>query len=240
MKPSRIMQMCASAGGGGGGSTDPNFSSVKLLMGFEGTDASTTLTDESSSAHAMTANGNAQIDTAQFKFGSSSLLLDGTGDYAKTPDHADFTLGSGDYTVELWVRWNSVGDSFLCGNWGGSRGSTAFIFYMESGKLWFDTPGLTNGQVLTSVLTTNANQWYHIVGERSGSIIRIYRDGAQLVKQTSVSGTAIDSSSQFTVGGGGNGSDLNGWIDEFRYTKGVARYDSDSGYTVPSAAFPRS
>jgi hypothetical protein len=34
--------------------------------------------------------------------------------------------------------------------------------------------------------------------------------------------------------------DLNGWLDEIRITKGVARYASDSGYTVPTAAFPRS
>ena len=33
---------------------------------------------------------------------------------------------------------------------------------------------------------------------------------------------------------------LTGWIDELRITKGVARYDSDSGFTVPTAAFPRS
>jgi hypothetical protein len=31
-----------------------------------------------------------------------------------------------------------------------------------------------------------------------------------------------------------------GWIDELRITKGVARYASDGGFTVPTAAFPRS
>ncbi len=33
---------------------------------------------------------------------------------------------------------------------------------------------------------------------------------------------------------------LIGWLDELRITKGVARYASDGGFTVPTAAFPRS
>ena len=43
-----------------------------------------------------------------------------------------------------------------------------------------------------------------------------------------------------TIGGRATTQYLNGWIDEVRITKGVARYASDSGYTVPTAAFPRS
>ena len=34
------------------------------------------------SGKTITANGDAQISTAQKKFGTGSLLLDGTGDYA--------------------------------------------------------------------------------------------------------------------------------------------------------------
>lgn len=35
------------------------------------------------------------------------------------------------------------------------------------------------------------------------------------------------------------GVDMNGWLDEVRITKGVARYSLDSGFAVPTAAYPR-
>jgi hypothetical protein len=34
--------------------------------------------------------------------------------------------------------------------------------------------------------------------------------------------------------------DMNGWLDEVRITKGVARYATDTSFSVPTAAFPRS
>ena len=65
-------------GCGGGGGTDPNFSSVTSLLHFDGVDASTTFTDVKGKT--WTASGSAQLDTAQAKWGPSSLLL-GSGAY---------------------------------------------------------------------------------------------------------------------------------------------------------------
>ncbi|MDI6787615.1 MAG: hypothetical protein QME51_04520, partial [Planctomycetota bacterium] len=77
---------------------------TKALLHFDGTDASTTFIDESGKI--WTRYGNAQIDTAQSKFGGASGLFDGAGDYITTPDHNDFNLGSGNFTVDLRVRFN--------------------------------------------------------------------------------------------------------------------------------------
>lgn len=87
---------------------DPSFSSVVLLCGFNGVDGATSTTDEAK-AKAITFVGNAQLDTAQKKFGTASLLLDGTGDYLTLADSLDWRLGStssAPWTVEAWVRWN--------------------------------------------------------------------------------------------------------------------------------------
>ena len=46
-------------------------------------------------AKTIIANGNAQVDTAQAKFGTGSFLTDGVGDSLSTPDHADFDFGKG-------------------------------------------------------------------------------------------------------------------------------------------------
>lgn len=69
--------------------SDPDFASVVLLAGFNGDDAATTAPDESLVARTLTFARNAQLDTAEKKFDSASLLLDGAGDYVSAPDSAD-------------------------------------------------------------------------------------------------------------------------------------------------------
>jgi hypothetical protein len=87
---------------------DPNFDSVKLLCGFEGADGSTTFVDESSVGRTLTGAGSTpEIDTAQFKFGSSSLLLDGPNGRVTADDAADLELGSGHFTLECFARWSA-------------------------------------------------------------------------------------------------------------------------------------
>src|SRR5690554_1699309 len=86
---------------------DPYFASVVLLLHGDGTDGSTTITDNSGSAHSPTVNGNSQIDTAESQFGGASVLFDGSGDYLEYADSADWDFGTGDFTVEFWMRRNA-------------------------------------------------------------------------------------------------------------------------------------
>lgn len=79
---------------------------TKALLHFNGIDTSTTFRDESGKT--WTGGGTAQLDTAQKKLGTASLLLDGNSDYISTPDHADFDVGSGDFTIDFWVRFNAI------------------------------------------------------------------------------------------------------------------------------------
>ena len=71
---------------------------TKSLLHFDGTDASTTFTDESGKT--WTAHGNAQIDTAQSVFGGASGYFDGSGDYITTPDRADFDFDGQQFTSD--------------------------------------------------------------------------------------------------------------------------------------------
>ena len=47
--------------------------------------------------------GDARISTGQNKFGGTSGLFDGIGDYITTPSSALFGFGAGDFTVDAWV-----------------------------------------------------------------------------------------------------------------------------------------
>jgi hypothetical protein len=241
-------------GTGGGGGTDPNWANVKLLMGFEGADASTGapgMTDESGAAHGTASIlGNAQIDTAQFKFGVSSLLSDGTGDGITFPDSADWKLSSANsdqFTVECWARVTTATPSNLALFWQGASGGTlSWIFWINpSGQLafWGSTAlSSFDWTVDASGMTWSTGGWYHLAVDKAASgKVRLYRDGVMVGSGTPASSVLADSAQVLDIGiDGSGGRSWPGWLDEIRITKGVARYASDSGYTVPTAAFPRS
>ena len=79
---------------------DEEFDKVSLLLHGDGTNGSTTIIDSSSSPKAVTAVGDAQISTAQSKFGGASIAFDGAGDWLTTPASNNFAFGIGDFTIE--------------------------------------------------------------------------------------------------------------------------------------------
>ena len=89
--------------------TSNAFASIaELILHYDGIDGSTTFTD-STTRHTITAYQQAQIDTAQSKFGGASGLFDGTGDYVAATDNlADFNFGTDPFTVDFWVRFNTT------------------------------------------------------------------------------------------------------------------------------------
>lgn len=247
--------------GGGAGSVPPGsdlfFSSTVLLMGFEGADASTGapgMTDESFAAHGLSSGivGQAQIDTAQFKFGTSSLLLNTvSASSIQFNDSADWqlsTANSDQFTIELFVRFAATGASkvFVCQS--NTDGTECFSFQTKSGdatnfSFYYSPDGTFASEVAThssgAALTTNT--WYALaVDKDSGGKIRLYKDGTMVGSSTPANSAFFNSAVKLVIGAtAGGGAALNGWIDEIRITKGVARYASDGGYTVTTAAFPR-
>ncbi|HDZ74364.1 MAG TPA: hypothetical protein ENH55_16690 [Aurantimonas coralicida] len=220
--------------------TDPDFASVKLLLGFNGVDGATITADESDNAAVLNSFiENAQLDQAQQKWGSASLLLDGDGDAVHWDDDADFAIGSGEYTIDAWLRPASVPgvNVVFLEQWSSVQRSISFGTHATGTQISLRTSttgNTTTSTLLSGTLTWNVDQWYHVASDRdSGGVIRIYRDGVFLAKHTQAT-TLHDSTRVLEVG-----TDFDGHIDDLRYTVGVARYASDSGYTVPTEAFPR-
>lgn len=217
-----------SVGGAGG---DPYFANVSLLLHMDGSNGSTTFTDNSANNFAISAFGNAQISTTDPKFGTGSLTLDGTGDYLTTPANAAFALGTGDYTVECWVYVNSGNTNNGLFTFGNTSSGLAVAIYSSS---WYMTAtgsgGFSMGAITTGI-------WQHLAVTRSGTSWKMFIDGTQL-------GSTYTNSTDFTqdqlkIGYYYNTSyAINARIDEFRVTKGIARYTSN--FTPPTAAFPNS
>ncbi len=214
---------------------DPNFASVVLLLHFDGTDGSPTFTDVTGKT--MTPAGNAQIDTAQSKFGGASGLFDGTGDYLTTPDHTGFNLGTGDFTVEFWAKQNTTATTMRMVSTVSTPDAGVnyygFGCYLASTFLAFNA---YNGAVVTrSASRTVDTAWHHYAFVQSGSSFYMFQEGTLLGTTASVS--CGDSTSVLNIGQDWNGgSQFDGWIDDLRITNGVGRYTS--AFTPPTMAFP--
>lgn len=232
------------------------FSAVVFLSGFEGVDAATSFTDESSFGHTITTLGSAQIDTAQAKFGTSSLLCDGAGsEGAQCADSAEFEFGSGPFTIEGWYRFTAINTSTK-GNCGlATKGQLNSGNVSWALRLTTTAPGSvpgitldlsTDGSTVTAVsaaFTFALNTWYHIAADRDASgVVRVYVNGVMVASATFAS-ALLNGAGTFNVGLYSFSSfnrALDGWADEVRITKGYAWYGSDLGFTPPVAAFPRS
>lgn len=223
-----------------------NDSSTKVLLHFDGSDAGTTITDSNSggSAHTWTAAGNANTDTAQSKWGGTSLACDGTGDWVTTADHADFTLGSGAWTVDFWFRCTATTGSVeqLCGQCNSTpdNSSTSFRIGRNASDVIVAIACVsTTAYTVTGTTTFNDatnTGWHHCAFVRTGDILRLFIDGVQEGGDVAITGTVNDSSSALRVGAAGEvtGDPWTGWIEEFRLSS-TARWTDD--FTAPQKPY---
>lgn len=215
---------------------------VVSLLHFNGADASTTFTDEIT-GKVWTANGNAQIDTAQSKFGGASGLFDGTGDYISCPDHADWRLDGGtgaDFSVDFWVRFNGDPGAAIVG----------FVQqYVDDSNFW--TVRLNNNQaefvvreaavqiILVQYAWNPATAtWYHFAVERVTNDHFIYVDGVSLGVKVTDTSTFPDFAGALQVGRQQSSGATNyhtGWIEELRIRKGA--YAFNGPFTPPTTEY---
>lgn len=209
-----------------GNSQTPFDEYTKVLMHFEGTDASTTFTDQTGKT--VTASGNAQIDTAQYRYGSASGLFDGTGDYLTVTDaNNELDIGTQDFTIEFWARFNAIGATrYLIDFRQTLTADIAPSIYIHSTNTIRYQTATTARLVSTTVLTTG--KWYHIAVSRSGGTSRLFINGCQ------EGGTYADTNNFIAVTSIGIAklvastvSGHNGWIDELRISVGIGRYTSN-------------
>jgi hypothetical protein len=230
-------------------STDPYFTNVGLLLHMDGSNGSTTFTDSSPNTLTVTPSGNAQISTAQSKFGSASGLFDGTGDFL-SPEISDaLTFGTGDFTVEAWVRITASTLSFpqiLTMSYGSTsltvRYADAASPYVYRLQVTLDSATTANTYYANIAQSTYLNTWVHIAFTRSSSVCRLFVNGNQQYLSVGTgsaffnfvwftSTADISSLTNVTIG-----TNFQGNIDDLRITKGVARYVGD--FVPRTTAFP--
>lgn len=206
---------------------------VLVLQGV-GIDASTTIVDSEFTPKTVTAVGGAQIDTAQFKFWSSSILFDGTNDHLTVPDSVNFSFGAGDFSIRGWFRFADLtGDQVIAAQYADANNYWFIKKLNTSNKfqIQFVIGGVTMGDyVMTSNWAGAINTWYWIEFVRSTTTALIYIGG---VSQTLTATTAFatnnvgDVVSTLFVGQDGNSAGFfNGWMTDLVISKGIARASS--------------
>ncbi len=218
----------------GGGSTFDAF--TKFLSHFDGSDA-----DQGNQTgeigKTITTVGTAQLDTAQKKFGTASLLLDGNSDFATLLDSVEWFFDEGAFTIDFWVRFSTIQ---LCGFWMQYVSGTESIRFYHTGialKLTVRTGG---GETdISNAWVPSINTDYHVELSRDSSDnTRMFINGSQIGSTSTSDYTVPDFSAIAEIGrhfSDPTSSYVDGWIEEYRVSKGVARHTAN--FTPETSAY---
>ena len=184
--------------------------------------------------------GNTQLSTTQKKFGTSSALFDGSGDYILLRDNAA-PRGYASWTIECWI-YIDVHKNY---NFIYAAGSSIQLGVGSDGRLgaWVaDASGFIVNNLASTGDALSTTTWYHValVRDYSASTVTWFINGTASGQATSVTGNvAFTTSPAHCLGAYGDGTlPFDGYIDEFRITNGQAVYTED--FTAPTEAFPNS
>ena len=218
--------------------------STMLLLHMDGTDGSQTFVDSSLQAHSVTAQRSARISTAQSKFGGASGLFGGAGDYLSLADSSDWAFGSGDFTIDFWIRFNALpARGLVVGLYDQRDASQAnyatFLLWNDAGTykyVWGVNTATVRVIQSIQATTLSTNTWYHVALVRSGNNWYIFQNGTQVGSTVSDADAVPDIKGTLLIGAYfGPAGYLNGWFDEFRVSKGVARWTSN--FIPPTAPY---
>jgi len=165
----------------------------------------------------------------------SSIKFDGTGDYLSVADSSDWSFGTGNFTLETWVRFNDSAGS-----------ENLFSQYQDSSHRWYLSADLTNNKlsfydagssmdVEQTVVTWVENTWYHVAMVRNSGTVTYYVNGtAYTITGTNPNGNITSNTGALQIGRYNTGDDLNGYMSDIRISNS-ARYTS--AFTPNTAAF---
>lgn len=214
---------------------------TKLLLHGDGTNGSTSIIDSSASAHTVTRAGDVQISTAQSEFGGAAIKFDGTGDYLQLDGSSDFAFGTGDFTIDFWlyvVAYNlGTASNFapLYDSRDSAASTLAPTILVESDNLKYFTNGSAR---ITMSGRPSTGSWHHIAVARENTSTKMFVDGTQVGSTYTDSNNYITQAARPVIGAVGDSptfEPLNGYIDELRVSKGVARWNAN--FTPPTLPY---
>ncbi len=186
----------------------------------------------------VTPYGNATLSTTQKKFGPTSAYFDGSGDRFAVPMSSDFDFGSGDWTVEFWYYpISAVASDRVMQTRDGDVAPGIYISHNTATQIQCYC-SITGSGFYGAGLNINLTQntWQHIAIVRTGTTVKAYLNGKKEGSNYSVVGALYyNVADTMVIGGQSAGRTINGYLDDFRITKGVCRYTGN--FEPPLSAF---
>jgi hypothetical protein len=194
--------------------------------------------------------GDAKVNTAIKKFGAGSMVFDGNGDVLTAPPSVNYINGTSDWTYEFWVYYNALPTG---GTYGASiyaqddgAGVVSPFNIVQQGntwKLWASSDGSTWGifnEVTLATTSLATSTWHHIAFVRASGTLRMFVNGTQVASTALTASIHTNTSRKLWLFGTwqnnpSNAGGINGYIDDVRLTKGLARYRYN--FTPPTRAF---
>ena len=228
---------------------DVYFPQTKLLLPFDGANGVQVTSDLSNRNATVAMNANASISTAQSKFGGSSCYFDGTGDSVSISDtYWNTAINSGDFTIELWVRFTVDEISYFLTNRPSGSGNMGWGLqrYASSNLqgqiiLWRrDSSGWQYINYSQGTRTTiSEDTWYHVAVTRNSNTWKLFLNGTVEDTVTNSNSIVASTDGELIIGGDDTTNyDLTGYLDDIRITSGIARYTSN--FTAPTTTNPTS
>jgi hypothetical protein len=212
---------------------DQYYNSCSLILHFNGTNNSTTFTDNSPNNFTVTSTNGAKITSSITKFGNGSGFFDGTNDYLSVADSPALRVLAGNCTIETWFYAVSTPSSI----YGGpiitkASASTGWeLRYTNSNRLSLVYPGVIAYDFGPNPLSLNT--WYNVTIVKSGSTVKGYVNGIEYAIASSV---PAETSQALVIGSNPGYGYFNGYIDELRITKDISRYSAS--FTTSIVEFP--
>ncbi len=229
----------------GGPPTDPDFTGVVALLHFDAADGSTVFTDSSNTGLNFVNAGTPTISTDESQFGGSSGLFIKPGEATRADADAALSLSDTDFTIEAWVFYltSAVGTNGIggTGTLQGSFGAWMRILSNNTVQIFIGR-GIGPTAVITSAAISR-DTWTHIAFTfvTATDTMELWIDGVSAGTTTTTldpvaTNCVIGRQYSETSGQALTDGDFEGYIDDFRITKGVARYTEN--FTPPTEAFP--
>jgi hypothetical protein len=182
-----------------------------------------------------------QVSTSLVKYGSGSIAFNGTSTSLTFPDTTKynlFNLGTGDFTIEFWFYVLNTTNNFVYTRTvSGTNALAVTVGANSTDRLAFVATTSGAGTPILSAGVPLAGVWQHAAAVRQNGYVTVYLNGVG--GTPTLNTTNLDLTYVPTIGAYTHSfaSAFNGYLDDFRITKGIARYTAN--FIPPQVALPR-
>ena len=201
---------------------------TKLLIHSDTSNGSPTFVDSSTSNHTIISYGDPAHSTTQAKFGKTSIYQDSSDDSFGVATHADFNLGSQDWTLDFWWYPDSLQSDYYFLHTVGTHNMLCLYYPSNGGfKILHSNPTSWQIGVIGGEGSISAGQWSHIAFVHASGANSVYLNGEVIAGPTTDTADVTGANASVNANSGYVKGNFEGYVDEYRLSVGIARWTDD-------------